>query len=151
MPEITAPETTARNALITALKTEFAADQFPVKDDKLHGSLGDSRTTIGVYPERSTATANNKYVTQYELVVQFYGKYTLEVDREQTVSPSVIETQAERFRQSIRSGVDPKTGAIWYFDLVRIVYPDDPTGNKTRFEAFIVARGDNSALIETTG
>jgi hypothetical protein len=149
--EVIAPETTARKALITALEAEFAADQFPVKDDKLHASIGDSRTMIGVYPERSTAAANDKFVNQYEIVVQFYGKYTLEVDREQAVSPSVIETQAERFRQSIRSGVDPKTGSVWYFDLNRIVYPDDPTGNKTRFEAFIVARGNNSALIETSG
>jgi len=149
--EVIAPETTARKALITALETEFAADQFPVKDDKLHPSLGDSRTMLGVYPERSTANARDKFVNEYEIVVQFFGKYTLEVDREQTVSPTVIETQAERFRQSIRSGADPRTGAVWYFDLLRIVYPDDPTGNKTRFEATVVARGNNSALIETSG
>jgi hypothetical protein len=151
MPEVVAPETQAREALITMLRTTFAGDQFPVKDDKLHASLGDSGTIIGVYPERTTASSRDNYVNEYELVVQFYGSYTLEVNREQNVSPSIIERQAERFRQAIRSGVDPRTGAVWYFNVTRISYPDDPTGNKTRFEATILARGNNSALIETSG
>lgn len=147
---VVAPETIAREALIEALRTEFAIEQFPVFNDKLHASLGDSRTVLGVYPERSVSNAQDKYITQFELVVQFFGKYNLEVDREQTVSPSIIETYAERFRRSIREGVDPKTGQIWYFDLQRIVYPPDPTGNISRFEAFLTARGNNSALLETS-
>jgi hypothetical protein len=147
---VTAPETQAREALITALRAEFAVDGFPVRDDKLHSSLGDDRTVLGVYPERSTASSNDKLVNQYELVVQFYGKYNLEVNREETVSPAVIESFAERFRQSIRTGVDLKTGSVWYFDLLRIGYPPDPTGNVSRFEAVLVARGNNSALVETS-
>lgn len=150
MTAIVAPETVAREALLEALRIEFAAEQFIIKDDKLHPSLGDSRTVVGVYPERSVSNAQDKFVTQFELVVQFYAKYDLEVDREQSVSPSTIESYAERFRRSIRTGVDPKTGAVWYFDLQRINYPDDPTGNKTRFEAFMTARGNNSALLETS-
>jgi hypothetical protein len=146
---VVAPETIAREALIEALRMEFAAEQFPVMDDKLHASLGEARTVLGVFPERSVSNSNDKYMTQFELVVQFYGKYNLEVNREETVSPSTIESFAERFRQSIREGVDPRTGQVWYFDLQRINYPDDPTGNKTRFEAFITARGNNSALLET--
>lgn len=150
MTEVVAPETEARKALITALETEFAADQFPVRDDKLHASLGDQGTLIGVYPERSTASPGDNYVNEYDIVVQFYGKYNLEVERAQTVSPATIETFAERFRRALRVDVDPRTGPVWYFSLLRINYPDDPTGNKTRFEATVLARGNNSALLETS-
>jgi hypothetical protein len=146
---VEAPETQARNALIAVLRTTFEADQFVVKDDKLHASVGDQGTVIGCYPERTTASPNSNYVNEMELIVQFYGKYDLEVERFQVVSPSKIEAYAERFRQSIREGVDPRTGLVWYFNLQRIVFPDDPTGNKTRFEATLIARGNNSALIET--
>lgn len=150
MTEVVAPETEARHALIASLEATFAVDQFPIRDDKLHASLGDQGTVIGVYPERSTASPANNYVNEYEIIVQFYGKYNLEVEREQSVSPSTIEGQAERFRRSIREGVDPRTASVWYFSLLRVAYPDDPTGNKTRFEATVLARGNNYALIETS-
>lgn len=144
-----APETTAREALIAVLATEFAAEQFPIKDDRLHESLGWDGTVIGVSPERTLSNPGNRYVSDIELLVQFYGRYNKEVDPKQTVSPSVIEGFAERFRSSLRQGVDPNTGSVWYFTLDRIEYPRDPTGNKTRFEAYLVAKGNNSALVET--
>lgn len=148
---VTAPETVARHALIAMLETTYAADGVEVRDDKLHASLGDKGTLLGVFTNRSTAGAANKLFNEYELVVQFYGSYLLEVKREQTVSPGVIENYAERFRRALQVGVDPRTGAVWYFELIRVVYPDDPTGNKSRFEAFVLARGNNAALIETVG
>lgn len=147
---MSAPETTARQSLIAVLATEFAAEQFPIKDDRIHQSLGHSGTVIGVSPERTISAPDNRYVNQIEILVQFYGKYNKEVDPKQTVSPSTVEGFAERFRSALRTGgVDPNTGLVWYFVLDRIEYPPDPTGNKTRFEAFLVARGNNSALVET--
>lgn len=148
---VTAPETSARNALVLLLNAEFAGDQFPVLSDKLHGSRGMDGTVVGVYPERTGANPSNRLVAEMYLVVQFYGKYDLKVDPKQTVNPSTIETQAERFRRALRPGTDPGSGEVWYFTLDRIEYPDDPTGNKTRFEAYLTARGNNTALIETTG
>lgn len=145
------PETEARNALIAALTAEFAADQFPVRDDKLHGSIGKDGTVIAVYADRMISSPANRYVGEVECVVQFYGKYDLKVDPTQTVSPSTIEARADRFRTALRQGTDPNTGSVWYFTLERIEYPDDPTGNKTRFEAYVRARGNNTALVETTG
>lgn len=144
-----APETTARNALISLLATVFAAEQFPIKDDRLHESLGWDGTVIGVSPERTSSDQGNRYVSNIEILVQFYGKYNKEVDPRQTVSPSVVEGFAERFRNSLRGNADPNTGEVWYFTLERIEYPRDPTGNKTRFEAYLTAKGNNSALMET--
>lgn len=144
-----APETTARQALIDLLATEFAAEQFPIKDDRIHESLGWDGTVIGVSPERTFSDPAQRYVSNIELLVQFYGSYNKEVNPKQTVSPSVIEGFAERFRSSLRGNADPNTGEVWYFTLDRIEYPRDPTGNKTRFEAYLTAKGNNSALVET--
>jgi hypothetical protein len=148
-----APETEARNALIAMLAAEFAAEQFPIKDDKLHRSLGSNGTTLGVYPDRTVSSARDRLVSEMSLVVQFYGKYDLRVDPQQTVSPSRIEDFADRFRNALRTrNPDPNSPGVWYFTLERIEYPDDPTGNKTRFEAHLTARGNNGALLsETTG
>jgi hypothetical protein len=148
-----APETEARNALIAMLAAEFAAEEFPIRDDKLHRSLGSKGTILGVYPERMVASPRDRYVSEMGLVVQFYSKYDLKVDPQQTVSPAKIEGFADRFRNALRtSNPDPNSPGVWYFTLERIEYPDDPTGNKTRFEAHLTARGNNGALLsETTG
>lgn len=148
-----APETLARQALIAMLAAEFAAEQFPIRDDKLHGSIGQTGTVLGVYPERSVPQGNDAYINQMMIGVQFYGKYDLKVDPEQSVSPATVETYADRFRTALRTrNPDVNTGAVWFFKLERIEFPDDPTGNRTRFEASLTAFGNNGALIsETSG
>lgn len=146
---MTPPETLAREQLRDMLAAEYAAEQFPVRDDKLHGSLGANGTVLGVYPERTPSSTRDRLVNEMEIIVQFYGKYDLKVDPTQTVSPSWIEAHAERFRNALRTITDTGTGQVWYYTLERIEYPDDPTGNKTRFEAYIRARGNNTALVET--
>lgn len=148
-----APETEARTALIALLAAEFAPEQFPIKDDKIHRSLGAAGTVLGVYPLRTSSSPRDRYVSEMELVVQFYGRYDLKVDPKQTVSPTTIETFADRFRNALRTrNPDPNSPGVWYFTLERIEYMDDPTGNKTRFEATLIARGNNGALLsETTG
>lgn len=149
---VTPPETQARESMIALLATEFAAEQFPIRDDKLHASLGSKGTILGVYCDRTVSSPRNRYVSEIEVVVQFYARYDLRVDPEQSVSPKVIEAFADRFRRALQAGgADPNTGSVWYFTLERIDYPDDPTGNKSRFEAYLRARGNNTALVETTG
>jgi hypothetical protein len=111
-----APETEARNALIAMLAAEFAAEEFPIKDDKLHRSLGSKGTILGVYPERMVASPRDRYVSEMGLVVQFYGKYDLKVDPQQTVSPAKIEGFADRFRNALRTrNPDPNSPGVWYF------------------------------------
>jgi hypothetical protein len=149
---VTAPETEARQALITAVKDEFTPEKLPVLDDRLHGSLGEQEPVAGCFPDHSTATRDQKLVNEYFITVQVFSRWEKMADRAQTVSPALIEEWAERFRRCIqKEGVDPQTGRVWYFDLEIIRYRPDPTGNITRFEATVIARGNNSALIETIG
>ena len=148
---MTAPETIARQSLISLLETEFAPEAIPVKDDKIHRSLGNEGPVIGVSPVRSGPSGRDYHVLQAEVLVQFYGRYTLEVDVKQTVSPATIEDYAERFRNAVRTSGDPNNNSVWFFNVERIEFPDDPTGNKTRFEAYLTAKGNNPALTETTG
>lgn len=149
----TVPETQARQSLIAVLESEFASEAFPVLDDKLHSSMGGNAATtvIGVSPVRTVPASGRggRYVAEMEVLVQFYMPWDKEVDNEQQVSAAPVEAYADRFRRALKAA-DPNTGAVWYFDLSRVEFPDDPTGNKTRFEAYIVARGNNTMLLETT-
>lgn len=147
-----APETVASLALAAMIEAEFAAEGFKVKQDKLHGSVGHLGTTIGVYPQRTASSSANRYVSEMTLVVQFYAKYTLKIDPEQAVNPAIIAGFADRFRNALRTAnPDPNTSGVWYFTLDRVDYVPDPTGNISRFEATLVARGNNGALIQETG
>lgn len=149
---MTPPETLARQALISMLEAEFAAEGYPVKDDKLHGSVGAWGPVIAVYPDRSMTSGANAFVNEMRLVVQFYDAFERKVDPNQEVSPSIIEGYADRFRNALRTrNPDPNVGAAWYFMLDQIVFPPDPTGNITRFEAHLTVRGNNGALITETG
>lgn len=147
---VTAPITIARNKLISVLTTEFAAEGWAATSDILHKSLGrDGRTRIAVSPLSETP-GGNKLLMQYNMLVQFYGGWKDEIDPNTRVDPSKIETYAERFKRSLYKN-DPMAPTAWYFLLQDIQYPHDPTGNATRFEARVLAYGENSMLIETTG
>lgn len=144
-----APETEARAALKSLIESAFSAEGFTVANDHLHESLGNKGTRIGVSPNRSSPTSSNNFVLEMQIFVQFYAKYKLEIDPLQSVDPATIEGYAERFREALRTG-DPNTSRVWYFQLTNLNYPLDPTGNKTRFEATVVARGNNTALLESS-
>lgn len=139
-------------AIITVFNAEFAPEGFIMIPDKLHPSLGRNSVAVGVSPTEDIASVRNRLVQETWALVQFYNFWTDEIDPETLVNPYVITAYAERFRDALRraSAQDPGTGQLWYFDVDRITYPDDPTGNKTRFEATIRAFGNNSNLVETT-
>lgn len=146
---IVAPETEARERIKQLLTTEYAAEGFQVLDDRLDESLGSTGTRIGVSPITSRPMPSNENVLATAILVQFYGKYKLAIDPKTKVDPAIIETYAERFRRAIRTG-DPKTPGVWFFKVLEVNFVNDPTGNKSRFEAQILAYGNNSALLETS-
>lgn len=146
---IVAPETEARQHIKTILETEFAGDGFLVQDDRLDESLGLQGGRIGTSPVVSRPWTRNENVLAMEILVQFYGKWRNKVDPNMKVDPAIIETYAERFRSAIR-GNDPKTSGVWYFQVSQVNFVNDPTGNKTRFEATVMAIGTNTALLETS-
>lgn len=145
-----APETAARNSLRALLTTTFGHDSptVQVKDDRLHASQGSKGTIVGISPIRSYPDTQNAQQLNIEILVQFYARWRKEINPEQSVDPAPAEAFAERFRTALRTG-DPNTNSVWFFRLSTLQYPPDPTGNITRFEATVVAVGNNTALLET--
>lgn len=148
---VTSTATAARQGIIIALNAEFADLGLLFGDDKLDESIGWDGVYGAVYPEVEEFQQNHANVWDATLVIQFFGKWDKKIDPKQAVSPVYIEDKAERMKRALRAPSHGTTKYLWYYNLIRIEYPDDPTGNKTRFEAVIVATGQNSAIINTTG
>jgi hypothetical protein len=142
---VVAPETVARQKLQLILQTAFATEQFKVLMDKLSPSIGSNGVRIGISPIVSAPAPNNEKVLNMSILVQFYGKWKQEVNPDSVIDPALIESYAERFREAILNN-DPKTNQVWYFRVLSVTYVDDPTGNKTRFEANVLAVGENPAI-----
>jgi hypothetical protein len=66
------------------------------------------------------------------------------------VNPFPITDMADRLRRAVESAAASVTGTpeVWYFKVDATEYPDDPTGNKTRFEMTVTAFGDNTGLTQ---
>lgn len=139
-------------AVITIFNTEFSTEGFVMVPDNLHESLGRERVDVGVSPIEDVVNLRDSLVQETWVEVKFYHLWTQEINPNTQVNPFMVTAYAERFRDALRrsSGTDAQTGQVWFFDLRRVQYPNDPTGNKTRFVATIRAYGNNSGLIETT-
>jgi len=137
--------------LKTIIEAEFATEGFTVVLDNLHDSLGRQRVDIGIAPEEESLQPGNDYVQETTLEVKFFDLWTQEIKPTTVVNPSRITNFAARFKHAVfthQIGYSG-TGAAWYFDVRRIRYTNDPTGNKTRFVATVRVKGINSALNET--
>lgn len=148
---ITDPYSVIATALEQVIAMEFTDETYlEFKYDRIHESLGfDKRTHVAVSPEGELTGGVDLTV---EVLLQWYGPYSPDVDPNQQVDPRVITQKAERLRRAISTvRVSAGNDHVWYFDVVRTSYPIDPTGNKSRFEMTIVGRGQNSGLVETTG
>lgn len=145
------PATEARDRLITVVNTTFAPEGWVALADRISDSLGHKGTKIGVTVERLNPSPGRYIVQEIELSVRFYGYYEKKVDPTQRVDPTRVEGYAYRFQQAVENDDAAGTDKVWYYNVAGIEFPDDPTGNKTRFVARVIAYGNNPALIETTG
>lgn len=132
---------------------EFADEGFVVTHDKLHESIGSEGTEIGLYPVNEPIMEGNSLVREVHMMVQFYGMWEKEIDPGTIVDPRLITSYAYRLENAIRSSQVSVEGSaeMWYFDILDIEYPDDPTGNISRFHAIIRAFRNNAGLVETSG
>ena len=132
---------------------EFEEEGFVAIFDNLHESLGLTRVDIGIAPMSDVVTSNNSIVQETNIEVKFYDLWKREITPETLVNPSRITGFAHRFRNAVREQNLGAAGqaAAWFFDIRRIDYPNDPTGNKSRFVAHIRVLGNNNALVETVG
>ena len=139
------------DALKTIIDAEYAAEGWTAIHDNLHPAQGQSGVRIGIAPEEESGRAGNVIQNDISLTVKFYRRWDSDVDIHKKIDPREITGYAERFKKAVRLYNGPNTARLWYFNLVRIRYPSDPVGNKSRFEADLVAYGNNAAFVETVG
>lgn len=145
------PYHVAATAIKSIIDGEFTDRQVTAVHDKLHESLGTKRCEVGISPLREAPQPGNEVVGHIFIFVQWYDLWEKEIDPEQRVNPFNVTEMADRFRRAVErySATNPGTTEVWYFKVTNIEYPDDPTGNKTRFEATIQAYGQNTGLMQT--
>lgn len=145
------PYAQAANALKTIIDAEWAAEGWTAIHDNLHPAIGQEGVRIGIAPEEEAARSGNYVQNDITITVKFYLRWDADVDYTKRIDPRTISEHALRFREACRRASDPNTAKLWYFNVQRIRYPNDPVGNKTRFEADIVAYGSNPSFVETVG
>lgn len=136
------PTTDLRETVENVLKAEFAAEGFPVKSGRLHPSVGANGPVAGVSPDAETG-GNGSAAAATRVTVQVYDRWAKRVDPNAVVDPSRIEDWAWRFRTALSDKRASDGQRVWWFVLLDVTYPNDPTGQKTRFEAVVEARMPN--------
>jgi hypothetical protein len=115
----------------------------PVAYDKLLRAAGkDGVAELAVYPEGAQPKRGQRIELVVPVVLQVYLPFNPDPDEHLAVDPLTIVEHAEAFRQTFAPGT-PATDDVWFLRLEGIRYPDDPTGNKTRFEALVEGLGTN--------
>lgn len=150
-----APETKLRNMLLNLMEEEFAPEGISVRDDKLLDASGEGEAVAGAYPDYSEPWARDAQVQHTVVVVQMHNAYNTDWINtpDERVSPATIESWADRLRRKIKSidGIPSSANPDgWFFLVERTLYPDDPTGNKTRLNMIVRGYSMNAALAETT-
>lgn len=150
---VTDPFSVAFIVLQQLIDQEFAPEGIQLQPDMLHDSLGHEKAICGCAPVGETPMPGQMLVQDTLVEVKYLDKFDLEIDPKQSVDPRIITNKAERMRRAVKSHTltYPGTDQVWFFDVLSTVYPNDPTGNKTRFVMQLRFRGNNAALVETTG
>jgi len=146
------PYEAVATALKTVIDTEFAAEGITAIHDNIHESLGDERVTVGIAPTRDAPSDGNMVQLECWIEVKFYDLWDKKISPQQTVNPFKITKYAERLRKAVRGAraTFPGTTNAWFFDVMGVEYPNDPTGNKTRFVVTLRSFSQNSGLVETS-
>lgn len=146
---VTDPYSILAEAIEVVVNNEFSDIAYiQVVHDRLHESVGhDGKTWVGISPVNERTRGIDMYQT---VLVQFYMPFVPDVDPWQHIDPRNATNKAERLRRALASARVVGQPGVWFFDVDDVAYPNDATGNKTRFEMTVVGRGQNSALVETT-
>ena len=149
---MSAVETDIRNAVKTIVAAVYATEGWTAGDDKFGRSMGKDeahdQAFISVTPDFARERPLKALILDVQVTVQFYLGYDAVPDETISRDSSIIEGYADRLRLAFEgAGSRVDTGDAWYLRLTGIEYYDDPTGNKTRFEATIVGEGVNRAAM----
>lgn len=139
------------NALEQVIAAEFDNEpHLVIHHDRIHESLGsDGHLHVGISPTQEDPGASGVLTT--EAIIQFYGPFKPDVDPFQSADPRLITNKAERLRRALEHVRIQGTQQVWFLTVGRTTYPEDATGNKTRFELEVSGTGNNSGLVETFG
>ena len=139
-------ETQTRDRVKEVIEDTFDTEGFTVSDDKLTRAAGmNGEAELAVYPELTSEDPDNVEHGVATVVLQLYCAYTAEPDETIVVDPGIIEGYADRIRTAFQSASGGNNPDLWWLRCVRIEFPDDPTGNKSRLEAIIEGHGQNRA------
>jgi hypothetical protein len=143
----------AADALKQIIDAEFEPEGWEAEHDQLHPSVGHERTRIGVAIDNESPNPRIHVERRVYIEIRFYLQYDRQINPEQAVDPRLTANAAERLRRAIQANQATPDGddKLWWFSEVDCRYPEDPTGNKTRFTMRVEAHGNNTGLIETTG
>lgn len=140
------PAVDACNAVAAIIDAEFAAEGWTTTHDRLLRATGkdlpNTGAAIGIYPEREQARMDRVIQLSVFVVVQFHLGFDDEPDETIQRDPREIAGYAGRFRTAVGTNLGAAADN-WFLRLGEIVYPPDPTGNITRFEALVEAVGEN--------
>lgn len=140
-----APETIVLERVAAAADAALVPRDLPeCAFDKLLRAAGKDGARVAVYQEEAAPNARNRLVLEVPVVLQVYLAFEAEPDENLVVDPRVIAEHAQAFREALRGPAGQATDpSPWFLKLQAVRYPDDPTGNKSRFEALIVGVGEN--------
>ncbi len=141
--------TELRAAVKATLETEFAAENFEVRDDKLHDSMGIERAIAAVFPEGERRHSSG-VVGMFLVSAQVFMRWDPQIDPAQVVDPGLIEAWAWRLQRRMQAESSVNSANISYYVVNEVIYPDDPTGNKSRFVMGIAGFGHNPSIGETS-
>lgn len=140
------PATLVRNRVKAVFDAEFAAEGFVAAHDKLLRATGrDGAAHAAVSPSFEREDDRRANILRVEVVLQLYLGFQDSPSDPIVVDPSVIEGYGGRIRSAFRTQSGGTGQDFWYLRVTGIEYPDDPTGNKTRLEATILAFAENIA------
>lgn len=143
------PYRIAASGLETIITTEFPDLAVVPLHDELHESLGREGRVVGISIDREAPMARNRVAQQEFIKIQWFEKWTDEVDPSIQHDPRVIADIAYRLQVAMARADLTHSGDFWFFNWDYTDYPRDPTGNKTRFVMYIVAYANNAQLAET--
>lgn len=143
----TSPMTQVRNRVKTVVDATFAPEGIVAQHDKLDPSLGQGVAVAAVYPNDASEWAGDANTLETEVTVQVFNAYDPQINEFQQVDPTIIEAFAERLAEALRTQSGINDPYCWYFRVIRTTFPDDPTGNKSRFEMQVRAYGQNPAAL----
>jgi hypothetical protein len=141
--------TELRNAVKATVAAEFAAEGFEVVSDKLHDAVGTDRAIAAVFPEGERPHSSG-IVSAFLVSVQVFARWDPQIDPNQRVDPALIEGWAWRLQRRINPESAVNSANLSYYVVNDVIYPDDPTGNKTRFVMGITGYGHSPSLGETS-